>query len=84
VISIIKKFQYRLNVFIARLGLKLAASASKKLKTRTDRFCAALIEKALQPKSPAEDYMRDDIADAEISFSADELARYQSGQSIND
>ena len=76
--SFIKYAKYRLSVFVARLGVRMAASASKKIQTRLDRFNTRLIEKALQPESPAEDHMRDEIVDADIGFDAEELARYQS------
>ncbi len=59
--------------------LRLAQRACLKRKSLLDRLVTMLLSRALKPKSPEEDFMRDEMVDADIGFSAEELDSYQSG-----
>jgi hypothetical protein len=68
---------FRRRVRQARIGRRLARSASRKRRGWIDRLLTRLLRRAIAPASPADDYMRDEIVDADIGFSAEELERYQ-------
>lgn len=62
-----------------RRQVRLAQRACRRRKSWLDRLVTGFLERATRPKSPADDFMRDDLVDAGISFGADELDAYQSG-----
>ena len=70
-----------LERFTRRLALRMriAQRASRKHKGWLDRLAVRLLDRATRPKSPADDFMRDELVDAEIGFSVEELEAYQSG-----
>jgi len=71
---------YRGRVRRAALGLRLARSAFRKRKSWLDRLLTRLLRRATAPRAPADDFMRDELVDAEISFDPEELRRYQQGE----
>jgi len=71
--------EYRQRVRRARFGLRLVRSSFRKNKSWLDRLLTRLLRKATSPADPRADFMRDEIVDAAIGFSADELEHYQRG-----
>lgn len=63
------------------LQMRLAQRVSRKRKTLLDRLLTKLLGRALAPKTPEDDFMRDELVDADIGFSADELDAYARGSS---
>ena len=68
---------YRRRARRGRLGFRLARSAFRKQQSWLDRLLTRLLRRALAPRSPAADFMRDEIVDADIRFDVEELERYQ-------
>ncbi len=62
------------------LQIRVAGRVSRKRKNLLDRLLTRVLGRATRPNEPAEDFMRDEIVDAAIGFSADELERYQQGR----
>jgi hypothetical protein len=60
-----------------RLTMHLAQRASLGKKGPLDKAVTGLLSRMLSPKNPEDDYMRDELVDADISFSTEELERYQ-------
>ncbi len=58
----------------------LAQRASRKDKGLLDRLVTRFLDRATRPKSAEDDFMRDDLVDAGIGFSADELDAYSKGR----
>ncbi len=71
-----------LDRFTRRTGwmIGLAQRASRKDKGLVDRLVTRLLDRSTRPSSPADDFMRDDLVDAGIGFSADELEAYSRGE----
>lgn len=69
-----------LDRFTRKLGfqMRLAQRASRKRKSLLDRLVTRFLQRATRPK-PEEDFMRDEIVDAGVAFSAEELEAYQRG-----
>ncbi|NNL66543.1 MAG: hypothetical protein HKP30_09895 [Myxococcales bacterium] len=67
-----------LDRFTRRLGfqMRLAQRASRKRKSWLDRLVTTFLRRATRPK-PDDDFMRDEIVDAGVGFSAEELEAYQ-------
>ncbi len=61
-----------------RVQILVAGRVSRKRKNFLDRLLTRLLDRAIRPKRPGDDYMRDELVDAQIGFTADELERYQS------
>ena len=61
-----------------RLMMALAQRASRKHKSCFDRLVVRFLDRSTRPKSAEDDFMRDEIVDAGIGFSADELDAYAS------
>ena len=61
-----------------RLQMLLAARVSRNRKNLLDRLLTRLLARATRPRDPHLDFMRDEIVDAGIGFTAEELERYQS------
>ena len=57
------------------------ASRSSRNKTIIDRFCRRMIEKAVGV-APEDDFMRDPLIDEDEGFSAEELDRFQRGETV--
>ena len=70
-----------LERFTRRLGLqmRLAQRASRKHKSWLDRLVTRFLARATRPRSAEDDFMRDEIVDAGIGFSVEELETYQAG-----
>ena len=66
--------------YTRRLGLqmRIAQRASRGRKGWLDRLALRFLERVSRPK-PADDFMRDEIVDAGIGFSVEELETYQRG-----
>ena len=62
----------------ASLAIGLAQRASRRRKRLLDAIASWLLGMMLKPK-PRDDFMRDEIVDADIGFTADELDAYQRG-----
>ncbi len=58
----------------------LAQRACRRRKGLLDRLATRFLERATRPKSAEDDFMRDELVDAGIAFSADELEAYSRGQ----
>ncbi len=71
-----------LDRFTRRTALMvgLAQRASRGEKGLVDRLVTRLLDRATRPRSPGDDFMRDEIVDAGIGFSADELENYSRGR----
>lgn len=54
----------------------MAQRAFRKKKNLIDHAATFMLKQATKPK-PQDDFMRDDICDADIGFSVDELEAYQ-------
>lgn len=57
------------------------ATRSSRNKTIIDRFCRRMIEKAVAV-APEDDFMRDPLIDDDEGFSAEELDRFQRGETL--
>lgn len=68
---------YRRRVRNSAIGLRLARSAFRKRKSWLDRLLTRILRRATAPRSSEDDFMRDEIVDAAISFDPDELQHYQ-------
>ena len=62
-----------------RMQMAIAQRASRKRKGLLDRLAFAFLSRVTTPK-PEEDFMRDEICDAGIGFSVEELEAYQRGE----
>ena len=62
------------------LQMRVAGRVSRKRKNVLDRLLTRLLDRLTRPRTPADDFMRDEIVDAGIGFGADQLERYQSGR----
>lgn len=70
--------KYKRRVLEAKVGLWLAQRASRETGL-VDRACRFLLTKILSV--PAEkDFMKDDIIENDVGYSAEELDRYQRGE----
>ncbi len=69
-----------LATYKMRIVMALAQRASLGEKNWLDRRVTALLAKMLGPKSPSQDFMRDDLVDADIGFTVEELAQFQSSR----
>ncbi len=64
----------------SRLMIALAQRASRRRKGLIDRLVTRVLDRATRPGSPEDDFMRDEIVDAGIGFSAEELEAYSRGE----
>lgn len=64
----------------AQMGVWMAAKSSRN-KTLTDKICRFMLTKATTPK-PEDDFMRDPEIDSDFGFDADELDRFQRGETV--
>ena len=58
------------------LMVGLAQRACRREQGLFDRLVTRLLDRSTRPRSPEDDFMRDEIVDAGIGFSADELEAY--------
>jgi hypothetical protein len=56
------------------LQMRLAGRVSRKRKNVLDRILTRLLDRLTRPRTPADDFMRDEIVDAGIGFTLEELA----------
>ena len=63
-----------------RRQMKLIQRVAHKRKSLLDRLVTKVLERATRPKKPEDDFMRDEICDAEIGFSVEELEAYERGE----
>jgi len=67
-----------------RLLMLFAQRASLGDKNWLDKCITSLLRVMLSPKNPSKDFMRDELVDAEISFTPEELNSYQGyGENIH-
>lgn len=66
-------------MFKVALAENLASYASKGKQGLLRRFSTIILERLLK-LDPAEEYMSDDICDANVGYDPDELERYQRGE----
>ncbi|MCE2542121.1 MAG: hypothetical protein J4F30_01580 [Acidobacteria bacterium] len=62
-----------------RLTMWLLERASRHNGSWIDRLSLRLVNRRITPKDPRQDFMRDEIVDADIGFTASELDAYQRG-----
>ncbi len=70
---------YRRRVRAHRLSMWLIARASRLNGSWIDRQCLRLMNRRPTPRNPDQDFMRDEIVDADIGFTASELDAFQRG-----
>ncbi|MFT5712743.1 MAG: hypothetical protein ACJAQS_000085 [Porticoccus sp.] len=71
--------KYRISVFKVVLAEKLTSYASRGKQGLFNRFCCYILE-GLLTLDPADEYMSDEICDANIGYDPSELDRYQKGE----
>ena len=64
----------------ATFAVGMAQRTFRKKKGVIDQAATFVLKRATTPK-PQDDFMRDDICDADIGFSVEELQAYQNGES---
>ena len=70
---------FRRRVRAHRLTMWLVARASRLNGSWIDRQCLRLVNRRSTPRNPDQDFMRDEIVDADIGFTASELDAFQRG-----
>lgn len=70
---------YRQRVTKAKAAVWLATRASRNTGI-VDRLCRRALAR-LATRSPEQDFMQDDLVDADKDFDPEKLARYQRGES---
>ena len=70
-------FATRRKELMSRLGLRLAHSASKKRKTWWDNFLTRMLRDAIADPTDEDDFMQDELVNAEIEFDPEELEAYE-------
>ena len=65
----------------SRLGLWLAERAGRHPKSWLDRLALRMLERALGPVDPQNDFMHDELIESDRGYSARELEEYQRGGS---
>ena len=71
---------YKKRVRTMRLGARLAQAAGKKKPSWWERPLANLMHKMAAPKPEHDEFLRDDICDADIEFSPDDLRNWAEGK----
>jgi len=74
--SIQAEKSYRKRARKGRIMIWLASRASRDSNRLIDRLCRKLMNRAMTLE-PEDDFMRDDIIDNDLGFSADELDAYE-------
>ena len=70
---------FRRRVRAHRLTMWLVARASRLDGSWIDRLCLRLVNRRAAPRNPDQDFMRDEIVDADIGFTVGELDAFQRG-----
>ena len=70
---------FRRRARASRLSMWLVARASRLDGSWIDRLCLRLVNRQTTPRNPDQDFMRDEIVDADIGFTASELDAFQRG-----
>jgi len=60
-----------------KIGMFFAGSLIKRRRTLWDRVKVALFQRMVPAKDPADDFMRDEMCDAEPEFSVEELRAFR-------
>ncbi len=70
---------YRRRARAHRLTMWLVSRASRLNGSWIDRLSLRLVNRQARPRNPDQDFMRDEIVDADIGFTANELDAFQRG-----
>ncbi|WP_422006574.1 hypothetical protein [Pyruvatibacter mobilis] len=63
-----------------KIGMFFAGALIKRRRSLWDRMKVALYKRMVPARDPADDFMRDEIVDAETEFSVEELRAFREGR----